>query len=296
MLYNASMFNSRNITVLFWIYTILLAHLSLLALFVLFFVLLLPAFTLFKGPQELIFIVVTLGTEIFAVNIWRKIFKYLKALKLGITLEIKKDVIWMLVLTIIIPLEFFVFYIQDPSETAISQDEIIENKDAAQNCVMVKDLCVTKKKIKYKRSGNFGKNLKNAKKACSDLGMRLPTKEEYDVILTPLTSIKYALELNLTDKEFVYLERYYDDALRGYPLTFMHGNFLTSSIENGKAVTYKVDFKHDDSLGDCRSIRTKNGTRDVCIRVPIETPIIEYHDSNELIDLGEGTYPLLCVE
>ena len=227
------MLNSRFfIITIFCIYTILLAHLSLLALFVLLIIIFAPALILLGGniPQSLNFFVVIIVTEIFAVKIWIKALKYVRVLESGITSEIKKNVIWMLVMTIIISLGFFVLYTQNLSETANSHNRIIEsNKYAVQNCGIIKDLCVTKEMIAYNADKNFGKKLKNAKNACSDLGMRLPTKEEFDVILSPLTNIKYALELNLTDEEFVYLQRHYVKTLRDYPLISVDGNFLTSS-------------------------------------------------------------------
>ena len=250
--------------------------------------------------------------EVFAIFIWIKMLKCLQNPKLNRSPEFEKNFKFMIVMTIILSLVIMFFgktmldtekdrkrYDAETKQHMIKleQQQIENNKNAAQNCRKVRDLCVTRERISYKRGDTLNESINNAKEACSNLGMRLPTKEEFDIILLPLTTFKNKLEHNPTDEEFVAMERYYKNTLKEYHLQFWHDNFLTSSIENGKAITYKIDLKRYYNHDGCRRVHTKNVSGGVCISETVDKPVIEYHDFNELKDKSKYIeYSLHCVK
>ena len=250
--------------------------------------------------------------EWFAILIWIKMSKYFKKPKLALSLEFEKNFKFMIVMTIILSLAliFCGYAMQDSvkdrkrydAETKehmmqLKQEQIENNKNAALNCRKVRYLCVTSKRISYERGDTLNETINNAKQTCSDLGMRLPTKEEFDVILLPLITFKNKLEQNPSDEEFVEMERYYKNTLREYHLQFWSDNFLTSSTENGKAITYKVDLKRYYNRDGCRKVNTKNVSGGVCIDETVDTPVIEYHDFYELKEKSKYIeYSLHCVK
>ena len=129
--------------------------------------------------------------------------------------------------------------------------------------------------------------------------MRIPTQKEFDMILLPLTNFKYKVEHNPSDKEFIKLANFYEKTLKDYQWKFSHGNFLTSSIENDKAITYKINIKEYYNDDNCRFFYRGNySTERICIRTTIDTPLIEYHDFKEpLLNKGIVThYSLFCVK
>ncbi len=172
-----------------------------------------------------------------------------------------------------------------------------QNKNAGKNCIIVKGLCVTNNRISYKTGDNFIDSLNNAKNVCSELDMRIPTKEEYDLILTPLTDFKYKLEHNPSDEEFVNMSEYYKNSLRNYHLQFWNDDLLTSSIQNSKAVTYKIKLKQYPDNDGCRRVNTGKVHGEICIEQTIDTPIVEYHDFSERIDKSRyASFTLHCVK
>ena len=179
----------------------------------------------------------------------------------------------------------------------LKQQEIENNNNAAKNCRMVGGLCVTRERISYQRGETFKDTLNNATNICSELGMRVPTKEEYDVVLKPLTDFKYKLEHNPSDEEFVKMNDYYNNTLNDYHLQFMDDNFLTSSTIDGKAITYKVGYKQYYNNVGCRNVRTRNISGQICISDSVEIPVVEYHDYSEPKDATKYVeYSLHCVK
>ncbi len=250
--------------------------------------------------------------EGYAIYIWVKISKQLKTLKTQTPAELKKNVFWMLILTVILS-SFIGFHIKNYKNAQadlqrnkeyqanlrleMKQYDIERNQNAALTCKMVEGLCVTSERIAYTRGNTFNDSLNDAKKVCSDLGMRIPTKEDFDLLVKPLTDFKNKLEANPSDEEFVEMQKFYKNSLKEYHLQFWSDNFLTSSMVGGKSVTYKVNLKRYYDWKGCRKVHTKKVTGEVCINETIETPVVEYHNLNERIDKSKySDYSLHCVK
>ena len=304
---------------LFCIYTVVLAIASFILLqFIAYFPFLVLLGAIPKGFAYSIFRLITIAIlpllcEGYAIYIWVKTFKYLKTSKSSITPELKKNVFWMIILTVILS-SFIGFYLknyqnaqedlqrnneyQNNLRLEMAQYNIEHNQNAALTCKMVEGLCVTSERIAYNRGDTLNDSLNNAKKVCSDLGMRVPTKEEYDLLLSPLTDFKDKLEHNPSDEEFVDMAKYYKNSLKEYHLQFWSDNFLTSSMVDGKAITYKVDLKRYYNQDGCRVVHHVRGVYGtVCISETVDTPVIEYHNLNESIDKTKySDYSLHCVK
>ena len=293
------------IAILFTVYTILLAVFAQLWIGQLAII---PLVIAWSGLRSVSILPIVLHVLciLIAIYIWIKVFKELRAAKAGATPKLTKNVICMMILTVIFSFslvshikmiktqvaEAKQYKVQRAQLDRERERQLIEsNRNAAQNCRNVENLCVTQHRVFPKRGNTFAESLNNANNLCADLGMRLPTKEEYDLLVKPLLDFKYKLEQNLSDEEFVELRDHYD---ANYHTQFWDDNFLTSSMVDGKAVTYKMKHKQ---LNVCRNVTTKNILGHVCIHNSLETPVVEYHDLGELADRRKYIeYSVHCVK
>ncbi len=291
------------IAILFTVYTILLVVFAQLWIGQLAII---PLVIAWSGAQTVPFLTIALRVAciLIAFYIWIKVFKELKAAKAGATPWCTQNVFWMMLLIGIFSWQL-VSYGKVLKEAAKAdarykvhraqldreqKQRLIEfNQRAARDCVHIQGLCVTQNPPISERGNTFAESLNNAINLCTDLGMRLPTKEEYASILKPLLDFERKLEPNLSYEEFVELHDYYDKNLKNYGSLFRDNNFLTSSLVDRKAVTYKVKRKEP------RQCRQK-GYSSVCIQT-LEPPVVEYHDLGELADRRKYVeYSVHCVK
>ena len=310
--------NNKNITISFVLYSILLIIYSVILLqLVVYSPVLILLGAIPKGFTYSILTIIKILAlpflfELFAIYIWIKIFVNLNTKTVDITKEFKINVILMYLSTFILSL-FLIYvcisfyktkmehnrYLAETQEymLELKQQEIENNKNAAKNCKMVEGLCITRERISYQRGDTFKDTLINANNVCSELGMRVPTKEEYDIALKPLMDFKYKLEHNSSDEEFVKMREYYSNTLSAYHRQFWNDNFLTSSTKDGKAITYKVGLKRYYNDDGCRNVRTRNVYGQICISASVEIPVVEYHDFSEPKDSRKYIeYSLHCVK
>lgn len=316
-MYNTYMINPILLITLFFIYSVVLVAFSIgLFLTSNIFVYKLPAVMIgLFNPNEFTSLIWLILCELFAVYIWMKAATYLKTSKSGITLTSKEEVIWIwvFVLTFMLPFMFFstgaidtingsnlfrrpideatAKQVREQERVRSEQEKIGRNQNAAKHCISIEGLCVTNRQISYSIGDTLSDSLDNAKNVCADLGMRLPTKEDYALLFTPLADFNDKVARNLSDEEFVTLEKYYKETLRDYRFLLM-GDNLTSSVINDKAVVYKVNYKQHYDY-ECRNVDTGRVYGHICIEKAVGIPGIEQHGFNEPASYG---YSLLCVK